>query len=324
MYHVSSGVPSDARADCSRELISPCHFRDTFLQEFLKEMNDNATIVNLSGYRFVDLPDPESLQKQLKQSLSSVGVRGAVLLACEGINITLAGTREQISSAVAILNSHPQLAGISFKESRSDFVPHKRLRVRVRAEIIAFDGDKVDSDSGMKRDASRPSAPSISPATLDNWLDEKRNLTLLDSRNDYEIVSGTFNEAVNLDIKHFRHFKDAVHLALEQGTLNKTKPIVTFCTGGIRCEKAAPWLLCEGFTEVYQLEGGILNYLQHSDKKHWHGDCFVFDQRVELTSTLVPTGAGLCDFCQLAVPAGTQCRCQLGSHHHATYEIPRD
>ena len=134
------------------------------------------------------------------------------------------------------------------------------------------------------------------------------------------VESGTFETAMHLDIKHFRHFKEAIRQALEQGELDKSQPMVTFCTGGIRCEKAAPWLLAEGFEQVYQIEGGLINYLQQSRASHWQGDCFVFDDRVELTPELQPTGAGLCDLCQLAVPKGGECQCQLGVHFHATYQ----
>ncbi|MFK7858551.1 MAG: rhodanese-like domain-containing protein [Granulosicoccus sp.] len=277
----------------------------------------DGPVINVSGYRFTHLPDAESLQPELKSSLSATGVKGAVLLAAEGINVTLAGTRKQIDAAIACLERHESLRGIWLKESVSSAVPHKRLRVRLRAEIIAFDG--ADSKDLAR---SRPVAPAISPQELDAWLSENRSFTLLDTRNDYEIVSGTFKRATQLDIKHFRHFKAAVADALEKGTLDKSQPMVTFCTGGIRCEKAAPWLLAEGFKEVYQIEGGVINYLQRSDSSYWQGDCFVFDERVELTPDLEPTGAGLCDYCQLAVPAGMQCQCQLGPHHHATYKIP--
>ena len=154
----------------------------------------------------------------------------------------------------------------------------------------------------------------MSPETVKSWLDEQRDFTLLDTRNDYEIVSGTFPQSVDVNIKHFRNFKKAVEEALELGQLDVEKPMVTFCTGGIRCEKAAPWLLEKGFSEVYQIEGGLLNYFDKCGDAHWEGDCFIFDDRVVLTTDLKPTGAGLCDYCQLAVPEGTSCRCQLGQH----------
>ena len=275
----------------------------------------DSRIINLSGYRFVQLDELERLQGQLRECLSATGVKGALILASEGINVTLAGTRLQADAAIACLDGQPALKGLWLKESFSVFVPHKRLRVRIRTEIIAFDGD-----DSVALQASRPPAPAISPHTLDTWLDEHRNIALLDTRNDYEIESGTFEKAVHLDIKHFRHFKEAVRQALEQGELNKSQPMVTFCTGGIRCEKAAPWLLAQGFEQVYQIEGGLINYLQQSRASHWQGDCFVFDDRVELTPELEPTGAGLCDVCQLAVPRGTECQCQLGVHFHATYQ----
>ncbi|ASJ72642.1 Thiosulfate sulfurtransferase GlpE [Granulosicoccus antarcticus IMCC3135] len=255
------------------------------------------------------LDDTQDIQQRMKQALSDIGVQGSIMLASEGINVSMAGTEEQMIAARNWFNEDSRFAGLWLKQSLSRLVPYRRLRVRVRTEIIAFDGQ--DSEALQ---AQRPQAPSISPDTLSQWLDEARDITLLDTRNDYEIVSGTFPASVHMDIKHFRNFKAAVTKALEAGTLDKEKPMVTYCTGGIRCEKAAPWLLENGFREVYQIEGGLLNYLETCGSRHWQGDCFVFDERVELTPELVPTGAGLCYHCQLAVPAGTQCRCQLGTH----------
>lgn len=284
----------------------------------------NPPIVNISGYRFIPLVAPASLQAMLKESLPSTGVKGTVLLAKEGVNVTLAGTRKQTDAAIGCLNAHEPLKDIWLKESISNFVPHRRLRIRVRAEIIAFNSDLpiAHAKSPHTQFAPAQSAPTISAQTLDTWLDEKRPVTLLDARNDYEIESGTFATATHLAIKHFRHFKDAINGALEAGELDKETPVVTFCTGGIRCEKAAPWLTAQGFKEVYQIEGGVINYLQTSDASHWQGECFVFDDRVELNRELQPTGARLCDLCQLAVPQGSQCECQLGVHYHATYQIP--
>lgn len=269
----------------------------------------DSPIVNLSGYRFVHLDDLPTIQAGMKEAFSEIGMQGSVMLASEGINVSIAGTREQVTAARQWFDKDARFADLWLKESYSAEVPYRRLRIRKRTEIIAFDGQ--DSE---RLQAQRPPAPAVAPETLCQWLDESRDMTLLDTRNDYEIVSGTFPASIHLDIKHFRNFKAAVDKALEEGSLDLDKPMVTYCTGGIRCEKAAPWLLEKGFREVYQIEGGLLNYLQTCGSRHWQGDCFVFDDRVELTPELQPTGAGLCDHCQLAVPAGTECRCQLGRH----------
>ena len=266
-------------------------------------------IINISGYRFVHLGDLPELQVRLKTALSEFGMRGSIMLASEGINVSLAGSADAVSNTRKFLDEDERLNNLWLKETVSAAVPYRRLRIRVRTEIIAFDGQESEA---LK--AARPVAPAISPSTLKKWLDENKGMTLLDARNDYEIVSGTFPQSTNVNIKHFRNFKAAVNDALEAGRLDPNKPLVTYCTGGIRCEKAAPWLMEKGFKEVYQLEGGLLNYFAECDSAHWEGDCFIFDDRVELTTELIPTGAGLCDFCQLAVPAGTHCRCQLGQH----------
>lgn len=274
-------------------------------------MSRNA-IVNISGYRFVSLENLRLLQIRLKDALSLIGVRGSVVLATEGINLTLAGTHSQIEAAISFFNTQQHLADIWYKYSFSEQIPHRRLRVRIRTEIISFDGQQ-----SVELQAQRPAAAALSPETVDQWLDTGHDFTLLDARNDYEIVSGTFKRAEHLNIKHFKHFKDAATQAVADGRLRKDCPVVTFCTGGIRCEKAAPWLLANGFTEVYQIEGGVINYLKNTTSCHWQGECFVFDDRVELDRELKPTGAGLCDHCQLAVPAGSECQCQLGSHYHS-------
>jgi UPF0176 protein len=271
------------------------------------------SIVNISGYRFVRLQNLRQLQAKCKDTLSLVGVKGSVVLATEGINISLAGTYSQVEAAISFFNTQSYLADIWYKYSFSEQVPHRRLRIRIRTEIISFDDRRAD-----ELRTQRPAAPTLSPENVDHWLDTGRNLMLLDARNDYEIVSGTFKQAKHLNIKHFKHFKDAATQAVADGWLSKDCPVVTFCTGGIRCEKAAPWLLANGFSEVYQIEGGVINYLQNTSADHWQGDCFVFDERVELDRELNPTGAGLCDHCQLAVPAGSECQCQLGPHFHSS------
>ncbi|MEP6937876.1 MAG: rhodanese-like domain-containing protein [Chthoniobacterales bacterium] len=161
------------------------------------------------------------------------------------------------------------------------------MLVKIKKEIIAFGVSGIDP-------ARRP-APRLPPRQLKQWLDEGRSVTLLDTRNTYEVKLGTFRGARTLHLDHFRDFPDAA-TALP-GNL-KHEPVVTFCTGGIRCEKAAPLLEMAGFTKVFQLDGGILHYFEECGGEHYEGDCFVFDKRVAVDASLRETGAALCFVCQ--------------------------
>lgn len=262
-------------------------------------------IVNLSGYRFVELDNLQALQSSLAQQLTGCGVVGTLLLAPEGINVALAGERVETDAAVSVLDDDARLRDLWLKESLSATRPFAKLKVRIRREIIAFDGEH-----SAARAAARPAAPHLDPATLKRWLDERRDFTLLDTRNRYEVASGTFSKATSLDMDHFRDFGAAVRAALDVGELDKARPVVTFCTGGVRCEKAAPWLLEHGFESVWQIDGGVLNWFEQCGDAHWSGECFVFDDRVEIDSSLAPTGASLCIECHRAVSRNTPCDCQ--------------
>lgn len=261
--------------------------------------------INLSGYRFIPLDYLPILQADLHAALTETGILGTILLADEGINVALAGTAAQCQAARAVLENDERFRDLWLKESQSELVPFSKLKVRIRHEIIAFDGPDART-----RQLERPEAPALPPETLAQWLDSGKDFTLLDTRNTYEVESGTFCQAEHLDIAHFRDYQKAVKAALENGTLNPEKPIVTFCTGGIRCEKAAPWMIEQGFKEVYQIEGGVLNYFEKTGGKHWDGDCFVFDDRVEVDKALQPTGASWCTECQLTISPGKECVCQ--------------
>jgi len=269
------------------------------------DQSASTTYTNLSGYRFVRLDVLPVLQADMHAALTEIGVLGTILIAEEGINVALTGTAGQASAARAFFNADQRFADLWLKESESELVPFSKLKVRIRHEIIAFDGAKAGD-----RQLKRPHAQALTPETVQQWLDEGRDFTLLDTRNTYEIESGTFPQAKHLDIAHFRDFQSAVKAALDKGELHPNRPMVTFCTGGIRCEKAAPWMLEQGFKEVYQMEGGILNYFAQTGGNHWHGDCFVFDDRVELDKSLTPTGASWCTDCQLTIAPGKTCRCQ--------------
>lgn len=263
-----------------------------------------TNFVNISGYRFVTIHDLPTLQADMLTTFNEIGVKGTILLAGEGINIAMAGTAGQIKTVRDWLETDGRFQNLWLKESFSEFRPFSKLKVRIRPEIITF----LPDDPKRVSPADNP-APNMQPEQLQQWLDNNADFTLLDTRNDYEIESGTFETATDLNLENFRDFTTAIDTALEAGTLDKDKPIVTFCTGGIRCEKAAPYLIDKGFSEVYQMQGGILNYLEKCGGKHWHGECFVFDDRAEISTELKPTGARMCDDCSRAIRLGQTCIC---------------
>jgi len=252
-------------------------------------------IINLSGYKFVKLNDLPALQQRMLDALTHAQVLGTILLAEEGINVALAGQSDNIKRATDWFAEQADFKDIWFKKSNSSFTPFAKLKVRIRPEIIAFDG-------GQTRPENQP-APAISPIELKKWLDEGRDFVLLDTRNNYETASGSFTQAQLLDLENFRDFPSAM---AQLGAADRGKPIVTFCTGGIRCEKAAPWMLQNGFQEVYQVKGGILNYLQQCGGEHWQGECFVFDDRVEVDTNLAEVAKQQCSRCHRAASAAAK------------------
>jgi UPF0176 protein len=257
----------------------------------------SAEVINLSCYKFAPLEGLEELRLGLQECAKANGLKGTILLAPEGINFFLAGTREQLAVVLAMIRAVPGLAGIQPKESPSSEQPFKRMLVKIKKEIIAFGVEGVDP-------ARRPAAK-ISASQLKQWLDEGRPVTLLDTRNDYEIRMGTFKGAVVPQIWNFRDFPSAVEkLPAEL----KTQPVVMFCTGGIRCEKAGPFMAMQGYTDVLQLDGGILKYFEECGGAHYDGECFVFDERVGVGPDLRETGSVICFNCQMPLTVEDQRR----------------
>jgi len=257
----------------------------------------SAEVINLSCYKFAPLEGLEELRLGLQECAKANGLKGTILLAPEGINFFLAGTREQLAVVLAMIRAVPGLAGIQPKESPSSEQPFKRMLVKIKKEIIAFGVEGVDP-------ARRPAAK-ISAPQLKQWLDEGRPVTLLDTRNDYEIRMGTFKGAVVPQIWNFRDFPAAVEkLPAEL----KTQPVVMFCTGGIRCEKAGPFMAMQGYTDVLQLDGGILKYFEECGGAHYDGECFVFDERVGVGPDLRETGSVICFNCQMPLTVEDQRR----------------
>ncbi len=244
-------------------------------------------IVNIAAYKFVTLDDLPARRIALRDRCRELGLKGTILLSPEGINLFLAGSREAIDAFVAGLRSQPEFADLETKESFSDRQPFNRMLVRLKKEIIAFGVEGIDPRVETSR--------RLPARELKAWLDEGRPVTLLDTRNDYEIDLGTFDNAIPIKLDEFRRFPEAVAELPEE---MKEQPVVSFCTGGIRCEKAAPFLEKAGFKDVYQLEGGILKYFEECGGAHYRGDCFVFDQRVGLNPELKETDAAACFACQ--------------------------
>ena len=209
------------------------------------------------------------------------------MLSPEGINFFVAGRRANVEALLIEVRSIPGLADLTPKESASAEQPYNRMLVKIKKEIIAFGVAGIDP--------ARQPAAKLSPRMLKQWLDEGRAITLLDTRNDYEIRLGTFRGAVAAGIDHFRDFPEAVR---RLPPAVKDRPIVMFCTGGIRCEKAGPFMAREGY-DVFQLDGGILKYFEECGGAHYDGECFVFDRRVGLDPNLQETKSVMCFACQM-------------------------
>ena len=233
--------------------------------------------INLAGYKFVKLDGLAELRASLRSQCQHLGLKGTILVSPEGINVFVAGPEREIGEFKALLLADDRLVGLRFKESRSSAQPFKRMLVKIKPEIITLRVPGVDP-------ASNP-APALAPAELKRWLDEGREVVLLDTRNAFEVEAGTFRNALHLNLKAFGQFPQAID-RLAPSLKNKT--VVTFCTGGIRCEKAAPVLIGKGFCDVYQLQGGILQYFEDCGAAHFNGRCFVFDERNTLDGELRP------------------------------------
>jgi len=244
------------------------------------KINPVNDILNISAYKFVPLPDAPALRDRLHEQAVALGLKGTVLLAEEGINLFLAGPGPAVRAFVAQLHEDPRLADLTPKESWSARQPFRKMLAKVKREIIRMNHPTIRPAAGR--------APAVLAATVKRWLDqghddEGRPVVTLDTRNAFEVDHGTFEGAIDWRIHKFSEFPDAVqaHKAELEG-----KTVVSFCTGGIRCEKAAIVMQEAGLEHVYQLEGGILKYFEETGGAHYRGRCFVFDEREALGTDL--------------------------------------
>ncbi|MDH0865072.1 sulfurtransferase [Mitsuaria sp. GD03876] len=250
---------------------------------------DSQAVLNISCYLFVAIEAPEALRDALHERAMALGLKGTVLIAEEGINLFLAGEPDAVHAWVAALRSDARFAPLAPKESWSDAVPFRKLLVKVKPEIIRMNHPTIRPDQA-------PRAPALPAATLRRWLDqghddEGRPVVTLDTRNAFEVDVGAFDGAIDWRISKFSEFPDAVQAHRDELA---GKTVVSYCTGGIRCEKAALYLEQETVShgldaKVYQLEGGILKYFEEVGGAHYHGDCFVFDERRAVDPELAPS-----------------------------------
>jgi UPF0176 protein len=232
--------------------------------------------LNISAYKFVTLTDTAALRPILLQRATKLQLKGTILLAKEGINLFLAGSDLCVRDFVSQLQADPRFADVLPKESRSSHQPFKKLLVKLKSEIIRMNHPTIQPEAGR--------APAVDAQTVKRWLDQGmddngRQVVTLDTRNAFEVAHGTFAGAINWRLDKFTDFPQALldHKAELQG-----KTVVSFCTGGIRCEKAAILMREAGVQNVYQLEGGILKYFEDAGGIHYQGHCFVFDERLAL------------------------------------------
>ncbi|WP_338637465.1 rhodanese-related sulfurtransferase [Spirobacillus cienkowskii] len=247
---------------------------------------------NIAYYKFVDIADPQSLRDVLLNLCNSLSIKGTIILAHEGINSCLVGKDENIDKFIEFMHNHELFSDVEFKKSVSDHIPFRRMLVKVKNEIIPMGLPSIDP--------ARFTGNYVKALELKKWLDEGEDLVILDTRNDYEVELGTFRNAIDPKLKKFRDFPQWIK---DNFAEYKNKKVITFCTGGIRCEKATAFMKQEGFKDVYQIQGGILKYFEETmnnapnQDNHYDGDCFVFDYRVAVDKNLHETQYEICYSC---------------------------
>ncbi len=249
-------------------------------------VNKNS-VVNIAGYKFEPLVDPIDLVSLYQKKCDELELKGTMLISKNGINFSLAGTQQATDTIIAFLEEDNRFLNIPLKVTYSETQPFRRMKVRLKKEIISLGRKDINP--------RELTGERISPQDLKNLLDNKEDVLVLDTRNEYETRVGKFENAIDLNLDTFRDFPKAIESLPEE---YKDKQIVMYCTGGIRCEKASAVMMKAGFADVKQLEGGVLDYFKETGGAYWEGDCFVFDERVALDTELNETDYIYCYICR--------------------------
>ena len=249
---------------------------------------DNKLIL-ISFYRFLAIGDKKKIKLLVESNLKATSIKGTILLADEGINGSLAGRKEEIFTLIKFIKKYLKIRKLSLKINEVDFIPFNRIKVRLKKEIVSLNVGKID--------VSKFTGAYINPSQWNDII-SKENIRLIDVRNQYEIKIGTFEGAINPLTSNFREFPTK----FDKLNIKKSETIAMYCTGGIRCEKASAHLKLKGYTNILQLEGGILNYLEYYKKKKnknkWKGECFIFDNRVTVKKNLKKGNFDQCYGCR--------------------------
>ncbi len=252
--------------------------------------------LHTTAYEFLDIAPNEALRRKLAAACTELQLVGNITLAPEGINLSLAGASEAVPQLERQLLEDSPFQRLRFRHSRVAQRPFSKLIVRLRPSLLPV---RLDALVARRRPGTH-----LPPWQLRQWLDEERPLRLLDVRNAYEVHLGRFAKAEALPLQRFRDFE-----TLAQRLRPGTVPLITYCTGGIRCEVASNWLREQGHPEVWQLSGGILNYFEQCGGRHWQGECFVFDDRLAVDPRLHATYPRLCRTCQKPIADMRRQRC---------------
>ena len=275
-----------------------------------------SDFLNIAAYKFITINDGATLRPAFLEVCQQLELKGTILLAPEGINLFLAGLPDAVEKFLDGLKADHRFADIAVKRSISASQPFNKMLVKLKPEIITMKMPLIQPENGR--------APAVTPTTLKRWLDQGHDdagkpVVMMDTRNAFEVDAGSFDHTIDYRIDKFSDFPAVVAQHRDELAY---KTIVTFCTGGIRCEKAAIHMQQVGFDSVLQLEGGILNYFEEVGGAHYHGDCFVFDQRTALNPALSPTPVVICPACGATVSAREQLSTDYDSGHRCPHCPP--
>ena len=271
---------------------------------------NNLNVLNIAGYKFEPLDELDVLIPKFQNKCDALDLRGSVYLSPNGINFSLAGSKEAIEQYLVFMEEDTRFLDIPLKKTYSETQPFRRMKERLKKEIISLGRDDINP--------RELTGEYISPQELYAMYENNEDVIVLDTRNEYETRVGLFKNAIDLQLDTFRDFPQAIEELPEE---YKDKQIVMYCTGGIRCEKASAVMLKAGFSDVKQLEGGVLDYFKETGGKYWNGDCFVFDERVALDTNLKETEYIYCYICREPLSAEEKTSPDFKINEHCPYCI---